>query len=43
MHGFGSRMISRSLSGQLGGELSYDWRPSGVVITLRMHRQKLAS
>jgi two-component sensor histidine kinase len=43
MHGFGSRMISRSLSEQLGGELSYDWRPSGVVITLRMHRQKLAS
>jgi two-component sensor histidine kinase len=43
MHGFGSRMISRSLSGQLGGELSYDWRPSGVVITLRMDRQKMAS
>jgi two-component sensor histidine kinase len=43
MHGFGSRMISRSLAGQLGGELSYDWRPSGVVIMLRMQRQKLAS
>lgn len=43
MQGFGSRMISRSLSGQLGGELSYDWRPSGVVITLRMLREKLAS
>jgi two-component sensor histidine kinase len=43
MQGFGSRMISRSLSGQLGGALSYDWRPSGVVVTLRMHRQMLVS
>jgi two-component sensor histidine kinase len=43
LHGFGSRMISRSLAHELGGELSYDWRSTGVVITLRMRRQKLAS
>ncbi|CAN5209359.1 hypothetical protein BH10PSE6_BH10PSE6_11370 [soil metagenome] len=43
MRGFGSRMISRSLSQQLGGELTYDWQRNGVVITLRMRRQQLAS
>jgi two-component sensor histidine kinase len=43
MQGFGSRMIGRSLSQQLGGSLSYDWQPSGLVATLRLHKQKLAS
>ncbi len=42
MQGFGSRMISRSISYDLDGELSYDWQQSGVVVTLRMRKDRLA-
>lgn len=41
MGGFGSKMISRSMSSQFHGSLSYDWRPSGVVVTLRMRKDRL--
>lgn len=40
--GFGSRMISRSISQQFGGALSYDWQPTGVVVTLQMRKDRLA-
>jgi len=40
--GFGSQLVSRSVSGQLGGELSYDWQPSGLVVTVRMRQDRLA-
>jgi two-component sensor histidine kinase len=43
MKGFGSGMILRTLSRQLGGAISYDWQPSGLVVTLRMRRDKLAT
>jgi two-component sensor histidine kinase len=43
MTGFGSKLISRSISQQFGGELSYDWQPTGVVVTLRMRKDRLAS
>ena len=39
--GFGSRLIARSVSGQLGGELSYDWQESGLVVTVRMRQDRL--
>jgi two-component sensor histidine kinase len=42
MKGFGSKLISRSISGQLGGALTYDWQPSGLVVTLRMRKERLA-
>ena len=38
MRGFGSKMISRSISQQFGGSLSYDWQPTGLVVTLRMRK-----
>jgi two-component sensor histidine kinase len=41
MVGFGSRMISRSISQQFAGGLSYDWQPTGVVVTLRMRKDRL--
>ena len=40
--GFGSRLLARSVSDQLSGAISYDWRPSGVVVTLRVHKEQLA-
>jgi two-component sensor histidine kinase len=41
MGGFGSKMISRSIAQHFGGELSYDWQPTGVVATLRMRKDRL--
>jgi two-component sensor histidine kinase len=40
--GFGSRMVSRSLSRQFDGAASYDWQPEGLVVTLRLARERLA-
>jgi len=42
MNGFGSKMLSRSVAEQLGGKISYDWQGSGLVVTLRMRRDRLA-
>lgn len=43
MQGFGSKMIARSLSQQLDGTIAYDWQQSGLVATLRMRRDRLAT
>ncbi len=43
MVGFGSKMIARSMSQQFEGALSYDWRPTGLVVTLKMRKDRLAS
>jgi two-component sensor histidine kinase len=34
--GFGSAMVNRSMSSQLGGSIAFDWSHEGVVVTLRM-------
>jgi two-component sensor histidine kinase len=41
MEGFGSRMIHRSVAGQLGGSLVYDWQESGLVATLIMRKTRM--
>jgi two-component sensor histidine kinase len=41
--GFGSALVKRSVSGQLGGSIAFDWCPEGVIITLRMARRRLAA
>lgn len=41
MDGFGSKMLSRSLSQQFDGALSYDWKPTGLVLTVRMRNARL--
>jgi two-component sensor histidine kinase len=43
MTGFGSQLITRSVSSQLGGELSYDWQASGLVVSVRMRAERLAN
>ena len=40
--GFGSRLVARSVSSQLGGELEYDWQESGLVATIGMRQDRLA-
>lgn len=39
--GFGSKLINRAMSVQLGGSISCDWAAEGVVVTLRMNRASL--
>lgn len=40
--GFGSKLIARSVTHQLQGEIGYDWQESGLVVTLRMRKDRLA-
>jgi two-component sensor histidine kinase len=40
--GFGSRLLNRSVAGQLGGSLAYDWSAGGVVVTLRLDKSRLS-
>jgi two-component sensor histidine kinase len=43
LRGFGSKLLSRSVSQQLGGDLGYDWQSTGLVLTLRMRKDRLAA
>ena len=43
LKGFGSRLIARSVSAELGGELGYDWQETGLVVTIRMSQDRLAA
>ena len=39
--GYGSELVARSVSSQLGGSIDRDWDKHGVVITLRINRGML--
>lgn len=41
--GFGSKMVRRSLSNQLGGSIGFDWPQEGLIVTLRMNKDRLAA
>ncbi|WP_404710413.1 sensor histidine kinase [Sphingomonas sp. MMS24-J13] len=41
--GFGSKLVRRTVGGQLRGAIDYDWNESGLIVTLRMNRLRLAS
>lgn len=41
--GFGRKLLARSVSGQLGGELIYDWQESGLVVIARMRQDRLSN
>ena len=40
--GYGSQLVMRSITGQLGGSIRYDWSAEGVVVVLTMKEAKLA-
>lgn len=42
MDGFGSKMLFKNLSAELGGKIDYDWQPAGLVATLPMKVSLLA-
>jgi two-component sensor histidine kinase len=41
--GFGSKLVKRSMSAQLGGSIECNWAAEGVIVTLRMSKERLAS
>ncbi|MBB6503178.1 two-component sensor histidine kinase [Sphingomonas endophytica] len=41
--GFGSRLVNRSVTGQLSGAIHYDWSEDDLIVTLRARRERLAS
>ncbi|MGK7869439.1 sensor histidine kinase [Falsiroseomonas sp. E2-1-a20] len=41
--GFGSKMVVRSMSHQLGGSVAFDWSAEGVIVTLRMKRDRFTA
>ncbi len=40
--GFGSKLVARSLETQLGGSLDCQWLEEGVVVTLKLSKDKLS-
>ncbi len=41
--GFGSKLVARSMKGQMDGSIDYDWSEGGLIATLRMKKDRLAS
>jgi two-component sensor histidine kinase len=39
--GFGDILIRATVSGQLGGEISQDWRPEGLLNRVSLPRSRL--
>lgn len=42
LEGYGSKLISRSVTWQLGGSVVTDWSEEGVVVTIMMEAEKLS-
>lgn len=40
--GFGTRLTQSTIAGQFAGELSYDWRPGGLAVTMKLPAANLA-
>jgi two-component sensor histidine kinase len=41
--GYGTRLVARTISRQLGGSIDYNWSKEGVIVTMRMNKDILAS
>lgn len=41
--GFGSKLVERAMIHQLGGSMERTWAPTGIVVTLRIDKARLAS
>jgi two-component sensor histidine kinase len=40
--GFGTKLLGRSVAGQLGGLIDFDWQTDGLVATVRMNEARIA-
>lgn len=43
LEGFGSKLVHRSMAAQLGGTIAFDWSDEGLVVTLRMSKDRLVN
>ena len=43
LEGYGSKLVVRSVSGQLGGSITYDWSKDGLIVNLKVKAEKLAA
>ena len=43
LEGFGSKLVHRSMAAQLNGSVTFNWSDEGVVVTLRMSKERLAN
>jgi len=41
--GYGSKLLNRSITGQLGGTMQTEWSPEGVVVNLALSTEKLSA
>jgi two-component sensor histidine kinase len=41
--GYGTRLVERTISRQLGGSIDYNWSKEGVIVTMCMNKDILAS
>jgi two-component sensor histidine kinase len=41
--GYGTRLVAKTISRQLGGSIDYNWSKEGVIVTMRMNKDILAS
>jgi two-component sensor histidine kinase len=41
--GYGSKLLNRSVAGQLGGSIATDWADDGIVVTVSMRASHLAT
>lgn len=41
--GYGSTLVTRAMSGQLGGSIGYHWDTAGLIVSLRMNKDALAA
>ncbi|WP_449397073.1 sensor histidine kinase [Devosia riboflavina] len=41
--GYGSKLLHRSVTGQLGGSIQTDWSEDGVIVTVTMNSSRLAN
>ena len=39
--GYGSKLLNRGMTVQLGGSISCDWNPEGIIVTLKMTKDRL--
>lgn len=41
--GYGSKLLARSVAGQLGGSIATDWSSEGIVVTIKMDAAQLSA
>lgn len=41
--GYGSKLLNRSVSGQLGGSIENNWSEEGIIVTVTMSAQRLSA